>query len=258
MSRHPRCFHAVIALALGACTAQTTVPVEMAAPVVRVPTDGWLDATATLETGRTPVYEGDAPMVFSFLKDMRKGDGLTLSKFDLGAHSGTHIDAPMHFIRDGAPIDQVPLATLVGPATVIQIADSVQEINAAELGRHDWKGAERILFRTRASLRGWMDSTQFHRDFAYIAGDAAQLMADAGIKLVGVDYISAEQFAAPAPLAHRALLGKGIPIVEGLYLRDVPAGAYDLIVLPLKVAGHEGAPARAILRPLSTTTKAAP
>ncbi len=258
MLRHPRCFHAVIALTLGACTAQTTVPVEMAVPVVRVPVDGWLDATATLQTGRTPVYEGDAPMKFTFLKDMRKGDGLTLSKLDLGAHSGTHIDAPMHFIVDGAPIDQVPLTALVGPATVIQIADSVQEINAAELGRHDWKGAERILFRTRASLRGWMDSSQFHRDFAYIAGDAAQLMADAGIKLVGVDYISAEQFAAPAPLAHRALLGKGIPIVEGLYLRDVPAGAYDLIVLPLKVAGHEGAPARAILRPLSPTTKAAP
>jgi arylformamidase len=141
---------------------------------------------------------------------------------------------------------------------VIQIADSVQEITAAELGRHDWKGAERILFRTRSSLRGWMDSAQFHRDFAYIAGDAAQLMADAGIALVGVDYISAEQFAAPAPLAHRALLGKGIPIVEGLYLRDVPAGDYDLIVLPIKVAGHEGAPARAILRPLSPTAKAAP
>ncbi len=258
MLHRPRLAHAWAAFALCACTAQTTPPVEMAAPVVRVPVDGWLDATATLETGRTPVYEGDAPMVFSFLKNMRKGDGLTLSKFDLGAHSGTHIDAPMHFILDGAPIDQVPLAALVGPATVIQIADSVQEINAAELGRHDWKGAERILFRTRASLRGWMDSAQFHRDFAYIAGDAARLMADAGITLVGVDYISAEQFAAPVPLAHRALLGKGIPIVEGLFLRDIPAGDYDLIVLPLKVAGHEGAPARAILRPLSPTTKAAP
>ncbi len=258
MPHHSRWFNVAFAVALGACTAQTSVPVEMATPVVRLPTDGWLDATATLETGRTPVYEGDAPMLFSFLKNMRKGDGLTLSKFDLGAHSGTHIDAPMHFILDGAPIDQVPLTALVGPATVIQIADSVQEINAAELGRHDWKGAERILFRTRASLRGWMDSAQFHRDFAYIAGDAAQLMADAGIKLVGVDYISAEQFAAPAPLAHRALLGKGIPIVEGVYLRNVPAGEYDLIVLPIKVAGHEGAPARAILRPLSSMTKAAP
>ena len=95
-----------------------------------------------------------------------------------------------------------------------------------------------------------MDSTQFHRDFTYITGDAAEAMATAGIKLVGVDYISAEQFAAPAPLAHRALLGKGIPIVEGLDLRNAPAGDYDLIILPIKVAGHEGAPARAILRPV--------
>lgn len=258
MPHRPRWVQAWAALALAACTAQTTPPVEMAAPVVRVPVDGWLDATATLQTGRTPVYDGDAPMTFTFLKDMRKGDPLTLSKLDLGAHSGTHIDAPMHFVRNGASIDQVALDALVGPARVIQIADSVQRIDATELGRHDWRGAERVLFRTRSSLRGWMDSTNFHRDFAYIAADAAQLMADAGITLVGIDYISAEQFAAPEPLAHRALLGKGIPIVEGLYLRDVPAGDYDLIVLPLKIAGHEGAPARAILRPLVPTVKAAP
>ena len=85
-------------------------------------------------------------------------------------------------------------------------------------------------------------------DFAYIAPDAAQRMADAGVVLVGVDYISAEQFGSPAPLAHRTLLGKGIPIVEGLALANVPAGDYDLIVLPMKVGGHEGAPARAVLR----------
>jgi arylformamidase len=88
----------------------------------------------------------------------------------------------------------------------------------------------------------------FHRDFAYIAPDAAQLLADAGVKLVGIDYISAEQFGAPAPRTHRTLLEKGIPIVEGLDLSDVPAGDYDLVVLPMKVRGHEGAPARAIVR----------
>ena len=248
MFHHTRSVVVAVALVLGGCKAQTTLPAEMAVPAVRLPIDGWIDATATLEAGRTPVYEGDAPMVFSFLKDMREGDALTLSKYDLGAHSGTHIDAPMHFIKDGIAIDKVALSALIGPATVIQIPDSVQEINAAELNKHDWKGAERILFRTRASMRAWMDSAEFHRDFAYVAGDAAQMMADAGIKLVGIDYISAEQFAAPAPLAHRTLLGKGIPIVEGIYLRDIEAGAYDLIVLPMKVAGHDGAPARAVLR----------
>jgi arylformamidase len=179
---------------------------------------------------------------------MRKGDALTLSVYSLGAHSGTHIDAPMHFVATGAPIDQVPLAPLIGAARVVDIPDSVQAIDAGELNRHDWRGAKRILFRTRSTLRGWMDSSAFHRDFAYIAPDAAQLLADAGVVLVGVDYISAEQFGAAAPRTHQILLGHGIPIVEGLDLRPVQAGDYDLIVLPLKVRGHEAAPARAVVR----------
>jgi len=208
---------------------------------------GWIDVTATLDPAQTPVYRGDAPMKFDFLKDMRKGDKFTLSVYSMGAHSGTHIDAPMHFIANGAPIDQVPLTALIGAARIIDIPDSVQAIDAAELNRHDWKGTRRVLFRTRSTLRGWMDSA-FHTDFAYIAPDAAQLLADAGVVLVGVDYISAEQFGAPAPRTHQILLGKGIPIVEGLDLRAVQAGDYDLVVLPLKVRGHEGAPARAIVR----------
>ena len=210
---------------------------------------GWIDVSATLDPAHTPVYEGDAPMKFDFLKDMRKGDKLTLSAYAMGAHSGTHIDAPMHFIRDGAAIDRVPLAPLIGAARVIDIPDSVRAIDAAELNKHDWKGSPRIVFRTRSTIRGWMDSA-FHRDFAYIAPDAAQLLADAGVALVGVDYISAEQFGAPAPQTHQILLGHGIPIVEGLDLRALPPGEgdYDLIVLPLKVRGHEGAPARAIMR----------
>ena len=209
---------------------------------------GWIDVTATLDPARTPVYAGDAPMKFDFLKDMRKGDKFTLSVYSLGAHSGTHIDAPMHFVADGAPIDQVPLDPLIGAARVIDIPDTVQAIDAAELNRHDWKGAKRVLFRTRSTLRGWMDSPEFHKDFAYVAPDAALLLADGGVVLVGVDYISAEQYGAPAPRTHQILLGRGIPIVEGLDLRPVQAGDYDLIVLPLKVRGHEGAPARAIVR----------
>jgi len=210
--------------------------------------EGWIDVTATLDPATTPGYAGDAPMKFDFLKDMRKGDKLTLSVYSMGAHSGTHIDAPMHFVATGAAIDQVPLDALIGTARVIDIPDSVQAIDAGELNGHDWRGAQRVLFRTRSTLRGWMDSFAFHRDFAYVAPDAAQLLADAGVVLVGVDYISAEQFGAPAPRTHQILLGRGIPIVEGLDLRPVHAGDYDLIVLPIKVRGHEGAPARAIVR----------
>ena len=208
----------------------------------------WLDVTTTLDPTTTPVYEGDPPMRFDFVKDMRKGDALTLSAYTLGAHSGTHIDAPMHFVRDGATIDRVAIDRLIGPARVIEIADDVQVIDAAELQRHDWRDAPRILFRTRSSIRGWMTAAAFHRDFAYIAPDAAQLLADANVQLVGIDYLSAEQFGAPAPRTHQILLGKGIPIVEGLSLVNVGAGDYDLIVLPMKVGGHEGAPARAVMR----------
>jgi arylformamidase len=213
-----------------------------------VSSEGWIDVTTTLDPATTPVYEGDAPMKFEFLKDMRRGDPLTLSAYSLGAHSGTHIDAPMHFVANGASIDRVPIDRLLGPARVIEIPDDVQAIDAAELGRHDWRGAPRILFRTRSSTHGWLTSPTFHRDFAYIAADAAQLLADANVQLVGIDYLSAEQFGASAPRAHQILLGKGIPIVEGLALATVHGGDYDLIVLPMKVGGHEGAPARAVLR----------
>jgi arylformamidase len=236
-----------MALGLLACTPREPRAPDTAA-TQELSAQGWVDIGATLDPSRTPVYEGDAPMKFDFLFDMRKGDKLTLSVYSLGAHSGTHIDAPMHFIANGAPIDRVPLDRLIGAARVIDIPDSIQAIDAAELNRHDWRSARRVLFRTRSSLRGWMDSATFHRDFAYIAPDAAQLLADAGVLLVGVDYISAEQFGAPVPRTHQILLGRGIPIVEGLDLRPVGAGEYDVIVLPLKVAGHEGAPATAIVR----------
>jgi arylformamidase len=236
-----------MALVATACTPRQQAPSRVVAPEP-LTSAGWIDATATLDPATTPVYAGDAPLKFEFLKDMRKGDILTLSAYSMGAHSGTHIDAPMHFVRDGASIEQLSLAPLIGPARVIDIPDDIQSIDAVELNRHEWRGAQRVIFRTRSSLRGWMASSTFHRDFAYIAPDAAQLLADAGVQLVGIDYISAEQFGAPAPRTHQILLGKGIPIVEGLALGAVPAGDYDLIVLPIKVAGHEGAPARAILR----------
>lgn len=233
-------FTLLLSLLVG-CAPRTSDPNELSAR-------GWIDVSATLDPARTPVYQGDAPMKFEFLKNMQAGDNLTLSVYSMGAHSGTHIDAPMHFIRTGAAVDQITLEPLIGPVRIIEIPDSVQSIDAAELNRHDWKAAKRVLFRTRSTVRGWMDSAAFHRDFAYVAPDAAQLLADAGVVLVGVDYISAEQFGAPTPRTHQILLGRGIPLVEGLDLRPAPAGDYDLIVLPLKVRGHEGAPARAIVR----------
>src|SRR3954464_7292822 len=151
-----RSTHAAIAAALVtiACSASQPQAATNTTSADGFPATGWIDATATLDPSTTPVYQGDAPMKFDFLKDMRKGDGFTLSAYSMGAHSGTHVDAPMHFVRTGAPIDSVPLDRLIGPARILDIPDSVQSINGAELSKRDWKGAERVIFRTRSSLRG--------------------------------------------------------------------------------------------------------
>jgi len=166
------------------------------------------------------------------------------------AHAGTHVDAPLHFVAKGASIDQVPLKTLMGRARVIDCSPDAAAIDAAELNKHNWRGVKRLLFRTRNSRNSWMVDPNFHQDFTYLAPDAAQLLADSGVELVGIDYLSAEKFGASEPKTHQILLGRSIPIIEGLDLRGIKAGEYDLIVLPLRVVGHEAAPARALLRPL--------
>jgi arylformamidase len=210
---------------------------------------GWIDITAPIDPKTTPVYPGDAPIHFEFLQHMEKGGKLTLSSFALGAHTATHVDAPMHFIKGGATLDQIPLERFIGPVRVIDCSPAATAIDAAELNKHAWKGAKRIFFRTRNSRNGWMTDPAFHKDFTYVAPDAAQLLADAGVELVGIDYISMEQFGAPEPKTHRILLGKNIPIIEGLQLKDVRAGDYDLMLLPMRVIGHEAASARALLKP---------
>jgi arylformamidase len=211
---------------------------------------GWIDVTAPLDVVTTPTYTGDTRPKFELLRSFDKGDQVTLSSYLMTAHAGTHVDAPLHFVAKGASIDQVPLARLMGRARVIDCTPDAVAIDAAELNKHDWRGAKRILFRTRNSRNSWMVDPNFHEDFTYISPDAAQLMADAGVELVGIDYLSAEKFGAHEAKTHQILLGKNIPIVEGLDLRAIKGGDYDLIILPLKVVGHEAAPARAILRPI--------
>ncbi len=210
----------------------------------------WIDVTAPLNPSTTPTYPGDTLPKFEFLLSFDKGDKLTLSSYLMTAHAGTHVDAPLHFVAKAAPIDQVSLTTLMGPARVIDCSPEAMAIDAAELNKHNWRGAKRILFRTRNSRNSWMEDATFHQDFTYIAPNAAQLLADAAVELVGIDYLSAEKFGAPQARTHQILLGRNIPIIEGLDLREVKAGEYDMIVLPLRIVGHEAAPARALLRPL--------
>jgi arylformamidase len=212
--------------------------------------NGWIDVTAPLDVMTTPTYPGDTKPKFELLRSFDRGDKVTLSSYLMTAHAGTHVDAPLHFVAKGASIDQVSLSILIGPARVIDCSPDAQAIDRAELEKHNWRGVKRILFRTRNSRNSWMVDPNFHQDFTYIAPDAAQLLADSGIQLVGIDYLSAEKFGAPEARTHQILLGRSIPIVEGLDLRDVKPGDYDLTVLPLRVVGHEAAPARALLRPI--------
>lgn len=216
---------------------------------------GWIDITAPIDPQKIPIYPGDAPAKLDFLQHMDRGGKLTLSAFSMGAHTGTHVDAPMHFIKGGASLDQIPLDTFIGPVRVVDCSPEALSIDAKELNKHDWKGAKRIFFRTRNSRQGFMTDPVFHKDFTYLAPDAAQLLAEAGVVLVGVDYISAEQFGAPEPQTHRALLGRGIPIIEGVFLQDVKPGDYDLMLLPMRVIGHEAASARALIKPVGSTAR---
>ena len=209
---------------------------------------GWIDVSAPIDPQTAPVYPGNAPIKLEFMRDYAKGDPLALSGYSLGAHTGTHVDAPLHFIKGGMSVDLLPLEPFVGPARVIDCSADARMIDAAELNRHDWKGARRILFRTRNSRNHWMTDPTFHEDFTYLAPDAARLLADAGVELVGIDYLSIEKFHSAEPKTHLTLLSRGIPVVEGLSLAEVAPGDYDLIVLPLRISGHEAAPARAILK----------
>jgi arylformamidase len=232
-----------ISIAVGLyCTA-------LASQAKKTVSEAWIDVTAPLDPKTTPIFPGDAPIKLDFLRQLQSGDRVTLSSFSLGAHSGTHVDAPMHFVRNGAPLDMLPLEKFMGPVRVIDCSLEAMAIDTAELNKHHWRGAKRIFFRTRNSRNGWMTDPHFHEDFTYIAPDAAKLLADDGVELVGIDYISAEEFGAPEPQTHLTLLGKNIPIIEGLDLRDVKAGDYELMLLPLRVIGHEASPARALLRP---------
>src|SRR5215469_18262412 len=211
----------------------------------------WVDVTAPLDPSTTPTYPGDTRPKFEFLRSFDRGDKVTLSSYLMTAHAGTHVDAPLHFIAKGAAIDQLPLSNLMGRVRVIDCSPDAVAIDAAELNKHNWREAKRILFRTRNSRNAWMVDPNFHPDFTYIAPDAAELMAGAGVQLVGIDYLSAEKFGVREARTHQTLLGRNIPIVEGLDLRQIRPGEYDLIILPLLVVGHEAAPARALLRPVN-------
>ena len=175
-------------------------------------------------------------------------DGVNVSELSLGVHTGTHIDAPMHFLHEGADVAQLDPAVGIGPARVIEIADPVA-VRRGELESAGPKPGERLLLKTRNSDRRWVDEP-FRTDFVFVAADAAEYLAECRVALLGVDYLSVGGSAIDMEATHRALLEAGILIVEGLDLCAVQPGAYELVCLPLRIVGSDGAPARALLRPV--------
>jgi arylformamidase len=208
----------------------------------------WLDLSVPVVNGMVH-WPGDPEFHINRVRDYATGDNLVLSHIDLGVHTGTHMDAPLHFIPGGATIDQIPLDATVGPARVIEITDP-ESVKPAELEAANIQPGERILLKTTNSVGRWK-TTEFQKDFVYISHEGAAYLASIPIRAVGVDYLSVGGFYKDGPETHRALLGAGIWVMEGLNLAALSAGSYELICLPLKLMGAEGAPARAIARMLA-------
>jgi len=193
-----------------------------------------------------PVWPGDPPIEVTQPLHLDRGDLYTLTRLVLGAHSGTHVDAPAHFIRGGLEADGLDLDTLVGPALVVEAleAELLSADRLAELPIPP--GTTRLLLRTRNSDRWGSGAAELFHDYVAVPRDGAEWLVARGVRLVGIDAPSIAPSDNPVA-AHRLLLGAGIVIVEGLDLRGIRPGVYQLVCLPLKLVGSEGAPARAIL-----------
>jgi len=194
---------------------------------------------------KMPIYAGDPPAVVESAKQLSAGESSNISRLAFGAHTGTHVDAPNHFIDGSRRVDQLDLNKLIGPCRVVRVPDEIQAIGPEHIG--DIEGIERVLFKTKNS-EYWTDS-EFHPDFAHLSPAAADALVASGVKLVGIDYLSIERFHSGDHAVHKAFLSKEIVILEGLDLRAVEPGDYELVCLPLKYIGGEGdgAPARAVL-----------
>jgi arylformamidase len=202
----------------------------------------WLDVSVPIYSGMVH-FPDDPSIEIETITHVERGDVCTLSAIRMGSHTGTHIDAPIHFLPGGAGAEDVPLENLVGPARVIEIKDH-DAVKAEELRGHNLGVRERLLFKTSNSARCWTTS-EFVHDFVSIAEDAASYLASLNTLAVGIDYLSAG-----SPETHRTLLGAGVVIVEGLNLTGVSQGHYELLCLPLRMLGGDGAAARALLKPL--------
>jgi arylformamidase len=187
-------------------------------------------------------YAGNPPVHVTRVSSLEAGDPANVSELDMGAHSGTHVDASDHFLAGGAGAEALPLEALIGLAEVVDATSATGVLDLVTLRDLELppRGSERILFKTRNSQL-W-SREEFTRDFVRLDGEAAAYLVERGAKLLGIDYLSIGDAE-----AHRILLSAGVVCVEGLDLRGIAPGSYELVCLPLKLVGSDGAPARAVL-----------
>lgn len=202
------------------------------------------DISVNIQTGM-PTYPGDAKFKSRKLKSVDQ-DGYEIHRLTLGNHTGTHVDAPAHFIQDGATVTELPLDILNGRTRVVEIHDK-EKVSLEELQNVKLDNDFRILIKTRNSSL-WKSKKRFQKKYVYLTLDAAKYLADNDIKLIGFDYLSLEKFGDSEHPVHRYLLGNQVIILEGVNLSNIEEGEYEMFCLPLKLAGLDGAPARVILR----------
>jgi arylformamidase len=214
----------------------------ISASMARVPR--FLDVSVPL-TVAMPTYPGNPPFELQAVKRIAEGASSNVSRLVMGTHCGTHVDAPRHFFDDGAGTDALDLDLLIGRARVVDIPRR-GGISADDLAAAGLREDLRVLFRTPNS-RLW-NGEGFHQDYTHLTESGARYLVEQGVKVVGVDYLSVEEYKKPGAPAHRALLSQGVVIIEGLNLSEAEPGMYELYCLPLRVVGGDGAPARVVLK----------
>ena len=202
------------------------------------------DISLPIVSGGT-VYPGNPPVEIELQQSMAKGGSSNVSTLRFGSHTATHVDAPLHMIQGAGALETLSLDVLMGPAMVLAFGDNEMAVTADALRRSDLSGVERVLLKTRNS--SFIRSGNFQKDYTYLAPDAAEYLVSLGVRLVGIDYLSIEQFHSGHHRTHLTLLSKNVVILEGVDLSGVKAGRYELRCLPLSMPGLDGAPARAVL-----------
>lgn len=192
-----------------------------------------------------PTYPNNTPFSLEPVKRVARGESSNVSTLHISVHGGTHVDAPRHFFDDRPGAEALSLEMLIGRTRVVEVT-SRSGISAADLSGIDLSEDIRLLIKTHNS-RLW-GSPDFHADYVGVTESGARHLVDRGIKVVGVDYLSVEEFRAPGAPAHHVLLGAGTIVIEGLNLDGVEPGIYEMICLPLRIVGADGAPARVVLR----------